>query len=392
MAEAIYAKTFAGENLATWQVVHEMSARIEGGSLIVSDSDRLSYHLLRIYGQEFVFRLVTIRCLIKFLPAASANFYIHHFGNLNVAELDARGTIVDRGISRKISVSSREPGLLDVEVTFLNCHPSISIGCSDRGHPVYSGTGRDQFAFLSITVEAFDAAAELSQIAPEERIVLVDVGGQGGLQTKWMLKADHITPIVFEPIASEAAAVRETLSRIPGSRVIEKALADASGMRTLHVAAASGCSSLREPNFNILQHYSIGWIFRTVGRQAVECTRYDELVDSMRLPSPDVIKIDVQGLEYEVLDGFGKHLEGCLAIELETHSVAIYRGQKLIGDLIALLWDWGFSLRQIRTVPNFDGDAIEFDALFSKRKDRIGSLSENSSRKLRLIQQVLEIG
>ncbi|MBZ9848227.1 FkbM family methyltransferase [Mesorhizobium sp. CA14] len=391
MGEAIYSKIFTGESLASWQVAHEMFTRIEEGALIVSDSIASSYHLLRLYGSEFVFRMITIRCLLKFLPTASANFYIHHFGDLNVAEIDARGVVVDRGISHEISVNSPESGLLDIQVTFVNCHPTISIGCSDRGHPVYAGTGRDQFALQSISVATFEATEQLSRIPSEDRITLVDVGGQGGLQTKWMLRADRITPILFEPIASEAAAVRRTLCRIPGARVVEKALTNASGKQTLYIAAASGCSSLREPNFDILQHYSIGWIFRTIGTQEVECTRYDELARTIGLPPPDVIKIDVQGLEYEVLTGFGDLLGECLAIELETHIVPIYRGQKLVGDLVALLWDWGFSLRQIKQVPNFDGDAIEFDALFSKRRDKLGSLSKLAERKLAIIHEVLQI-
>ncbi|UCI09540.1 FkbM family methyltransferase [Mesorhizobium sp. B1-1-8] len=391
MTGAIYSRTFVGDSLSTWQVAHEMSVRIEDGSFVVSDSDRPSYHLLRLHGPEFVFRIVTIRCLVKFRPTASTNFYIHHFGNLNVAEIDARGTVVDQGISRKISVHTRESGLLDIEVTFLNCHPTISIGCSDSGHPVYAGTGHDQFALASITVETFDATAELSQISPEDRITLVDVGGQGGLQTKWMLKADQITPIVFEPIASEAAAVRETLCRIPGAKVVEKALADISSKRKLHVAAASDCSSLREPNLEILQHYSIGPLFNTIMTEEVECVRYDELFRIDSVPKPDFIKIDVQGLEYEVLIGMGSLLEGCLAIELETHFVPIYRGQRLIGDIVGLLWDWGFVLRNIGQVPHFDGDAVEFDALFLKRRDKLVALSEKAKRKLSAICGVLEV-
>ncbi|MGX5805675.1 FkbM family methyltransferase [Bradyrhizobium sp. Arg314] len=391
MAEAIYSKTFVGESLASWQVAHEMSTRIEDGSLVVSDSAVLSYHLLRIYGPEFVFRLIRIRCLVKFLPTASANFYIHHFGNLNVAEIDARGVVVDQGISRKISVIPHDLGLLDVEVTFVNCHPTISIGCSDGRHPVYAGTGRDQFVLMKIAVETFDATADLSRIPPEDRVVLVDVGGQGGLQTKWMAKADHITPIIFEPIASEAAAVRKTLCRIPGARVIEKALADGSGSQKLHVSASSDCSSLREPNFEILQRYSIGHLFNTVATEEVECIRFDELFFAGHVPSPDVIKIDVQGFEFEVLTGFGSLLNDCLAIELEAHTVPIYRGQKLLGDLINLLWEWGFSLRNLSPVPHFDGDIIELDALFIKRREKIISLSEKSKKKLSVICEVMAV-
>ncbi|CDX40916.1 hypothetical protein MPLDJ20_310006 [Mesorhizobium plurifarium] len=389
LADAIYSKTFAENDLANWKVAHEMSTRIEGGSLIVSDSVSQSYHLLRISGPEFVFRLVTVRCLIEFLPTASANFYIHHFGNLNVAEIDAQGAVVDQGISRKISINRRALGLLDIEVTFLNCHPSISIGSSDRGNPVYVGTGRDQFAILSVTVETSDATAELSHIPAEDRITLVDVGGQGGLQTKWMLNADRIIPIVFEPIAAEAAAVRETLCRIPGAKVIERALADVPGKRKLYVAASSDCSSLREPNFEILQNYPIGRLFETVATLELECVRYDQLFSAGVVPQPDIMKIDVQGFEFEVLVGMGDILKRCLAVELETHLLPIYRGQKLTCDITELLWAWGFSLKSLRSIPHFSGDCVECDAFFLKRDEEMRSMPEKMSKKISLISDII---
>ncbi|MBZ9711270.1 FkbM family methyltransferase [Mesorhizobium sp. ESP7-2] len=391
MGEAIFSRTYGGDDLSSWQVAHEMSVRLEDGALVVSDTSRHSWHLLRLYDSAVLFRTVRMKCRLKFCRTATTNFYIHHYGSLDVAEISSDGTIVNEGISNKVSINKISDGLFDVEVTFLSCHPTLSIGCSNNRQPVYSGSGREQFFLMSVLVETFDAYSELSRTPVEERITLIDVGGQEGLQVKWMLKADQITPVVFEPIAPEAALVRQTLGRIPGAQVVEKALAHAAGTQKLNIAAASGCSSLREPNFEILQHYSIGPIFRTIDTRDVECVRYDELFRTRAVPSPDVIKIDVQGFEYEVLVGFGHLLESCLAIELETHFVPIYRGQKLIGDIVNMLGDFGFALRQVRQVPNFDGDAVEFDALFTKRRDRVTALAERARRKFHVITDVLGI-
>ncbi|MBZ9905715.1 FkbM family methyltransferase [Mesorhizobium sp. BR115XR7A] len=389
MGEAIFSQTYSGDDLSRWQVAHEMSIRLEEGALIVSDTARHGWHLLRVYDPGVLFRIVKLKVQIKFCIDSTTNFYIHHYGSLDIAEISADGAVINNGISKKISVAKLSDGSFDVEVTFLSCHPTLSIGCSNNRQAMYTGSGSEQFVLMSVLVEAFDAETELSRTPAEERITLVDVGGQGGLQLKWMLKAEQITPVVFEPIASEAALVRQTLSRIPGGQVVEKALAHAAGVQKLHIAAASGCSSLREPNFEVLQHYSIGPIFRTIDTQEVECVRYDELFRMQEAPSPDVIKIDVQGFEYEVLVGFGHLLESCLAIELETHFVPIYRGQKLIGDIVDMLGDFGFALRQVRQVPNFDGDAVEFDTLFTKRRDRVSKLSEPARHKFQVITDVL---
>lgn len=95
--------------------------------------------------------------------------------------------------------------------------------------------------------------------------------------------------------------------------------------------------------YEVLQQYSVAPIFSVVGTQETDCVRYDDLFRMQAAPLPDVVKIDVQGFEYEVLLGFGHLLQNCMAIELEAHVVPIYKGQKLLGDLIDILTHWIFS-------------------------------------------------
>ncbi|RUX34085.1 MULTISPECIES: FkbM family methyltransferase [unclassified Mesorhizobium] len=391
MGEAIFSKSYAGDALSSWEIAHELSASVDGDALVVRDSIRYDWHLLRLYDPAFLYRKVRMRCVVKFLPTTTTSFYIHHYGGLDIAEIASDGTIVNRGVGTDLSANALADGAFEVDATFLSRHGSLSIGCSKNGGGVYAGTGLEQFALLSVLVETFDAYGELSRTPADERITLVDVGGQGGLQLKWMLRAEEITPVVFEPLASEAMAIRQTLSRIPGAQVVEKALANTSGPQKLFVTAGSFCSSLREPNFEILQHYPVGRVFEVVGTQQVECVRYDELFRAGVVPTPDVIKIDVQGFEYEVLLGFGHLLECCLAIELETHVVPIYRGQKLLGDIVDVLGDFGFALRQLTQVNHFDGDAVEFDALFTKRRDRIAALASPAKKKFEVIGEALGV-
>jgi FkbM family methyltransferase len=391
MSDPIFSELYAGASLLKWQVAHEMNVRLENNGLVVSDTAQYSYHLLRLRDSEFLYRLVRIKCLLRRFPTSNVNFYIHHYGNLDVAEIAFDGTIVDKGISRFLTVDRRAEDLLEIELEFLNCHPTISIGCSSNHHRVYVGNGCDQFAILQIRVETRDATAELSRIPENERIRIIDVGAQEGLPLKWMLKADRITPVLFEPIPSEAEILRKTISRIPGGQVVENALAHTSGTRKLHIAAASGCSSLREPNFEFLKKYSVGKWFQTIGEQDVCCTRYDELYENKLAPMPDVIKIDVQGFEYEVLLGFGHLLETCIGIELETHFYHVYRGQKIAGEIVDFLADFGFVLRAIKQQSNFDGDFVEFNAFFTKRREEVLSLPEVTRKKFSLLTQVWEL-
>ncbi len=202
---------------------------------------------------------------------------------------------------------------------------------------------------------------------PEHMLRLVDVGGAGGVQPRWGAYADRIIPVAFEPNPAEAAKLRDTLKHTFASAlVIEAALSNVVGTHDLNITRFWGCTSLRKPNWDILSKYRIAPAFEVTSTSSVACTRYDALQWAGEVPPPDAIKIDVQGFEYEVLQGFGGLLQTCLGIELETHVYPIYHDQKLLHHLMGLLSDFGFVLRKLTQVSSFDGDVVELDAWFTK--------------------------
>lgn len=130
-----------------------------------------------------------------------------------------------------------------------------------------------------------------------------------------------------------------------------------------------GCSSLRQPNKGILARYPIRDWFSVDREIDVACTRYDTLAAAGEAPIPDVIKIDVQGLEYEVLNGFGDLLHNVVGVELEAHAYPIYTGQKLLSDIISYLDRYDLALRALRpqSVHGFANECVEFNAFFTRR-------------------------
>ena len=131
--------------------------------------------------------------------------------------------------------------------------------------------------------------------------------------------------------------------------------------------------------------------FEVVDRCNVECTRYDLLFSEGRVPKPDAIKIDSQGYEYEILQGFGGLLQGCLGIELEAHFYKLYREQKLLHKLIELLDSYDLVLRRLNPVPHFGGDLVEVDAYFTKRRQSVMNLSAIQRSKFDLLTDIWEL-
>ena len=234
--------------------------------------------------------------------------------------------------------------------------------------------------------------SENQQNLADDKLRLVDVGGAGGIQEKWAKVSDLIIPTVFEPNPSQAEETRNLLQQtFPDGVVLTNALFNNIGAKSLNLAYYWGCTSLRKPNSNLLSRYRIGKLFDVVGSASVDCTRYDVLHKEGVALIPDVIKIDVQGCEYEVLQGFGDLLHDCLAIELETHLYPIYVGQKLFGDIVSYLADFGFVLRRINPSPSFDTDIVEVDAFFTKHIDFWKGLSSVKKAKFKLFCEVCDV-
>ncbi len=161
------------------------------------------------------------------------------------------------------------------------------------------------------------------------------------------------------------------------------ALSDVVGPHELNVTRFPECSSLRKPNWPVLEDFNVAPAFTVVDRVPIECTRYDALADA---PDPDVIKIDVQGMEYEVLQGFGRHLDTVLAVELEAHFYEIYIGQKLVADLVELLAKRGLFLQRIVPQMSFDDRLVEANLYFVRN-----NVDRDDLWKIEIIKKVYDL-
>ena len=110
----------------------------------------------------------------------------------------------------------------------------------------------------------------------------------------------------FEPLPRNIHFLQRHIhiNRLDNVAVIEAAVSDHAGHAHFNLGASSAMGHLAEE-----------------GEIEVELVALDSLVDQGRLPPPDVIKVDVEGAEYEVLHGAQKLLEKYQPIIfLDTHG------------------------------------------------------------------------
>jgi len=144
---------------------------------------------------------------------------------------------------------------------------------------------------------------------------------------------------LFEPLALTLEDYRyrmhHTLETHPQFRLHLIALASENGTRQMSV--------YHNPANSTLLNIPPGDFLQTV--LPVECWRLDDYVRDHQLPQANVVKIDVQGLELEILQGAVETISRADILVLETW---LYRGYgartPLLNELVDFLWPLQFLL------------------------------------------------
>ncbi|MFX1555200.1 MAG: FkbM family methyltransferase [Promethearchaeota archaeon] len=91
----------------------------------------------------------------------------------------------------------------------------------------------------------------------------------------------------------------------------------------------------------------------------LKATRIDTWAKEKEIRKIDLCWLDLQGAEYEAIEGIGDLIYNIQALYIEVAEKAIYNGQKLIYDIKDLLENKGFSmLKYFSTIPGWYGNAI----------------------------------
>lgn len=188
---------------------------------------------------------------------------------------------------------------------------------------------------------------------------VIDVGANKGqfavfARRRWPLAR----LICFEPLPGP----RARLNAVTGGRaeIHACALGEAEGEAMMHVASRVDSSSLLPLGDRQKRLFSMD----EIGQVTVPVRRLDAMIAPEDLDRPALLKIDVQGLEYETLKGAVGLLNYVDAVYVETSFVELYAGQKMAGDVAALLESARFTETGRFNVCVEGGQDVQADLLF----------------------------
>lgn len=230
----------------------------------------------------------------------------------------------------------------------------------------------------------------------DKRLSVPHIGGRSGSRAFPILNKFErdIINVLYDADPDCLTQIQERNQNFESElHVLPYCLGDASRSTSININYDPYTSSLYDsnPDYNSYYYfygdhdYLWSEATKAMEKRHIEVVTIDSIFQSNKcpIPPPDFLSIDTQESEYEILLGAKETLKSgivVLVIEAEFHPV--YKGQKLFGDLVKLLSDYGFNFVRFLDIHEmspfrapywFRGKGFHTfsDALFFKRIDNI---------------------
>jgi FkbM family methyltransferase len=246
-----------------------------------------------------------------------------------------------------------------------------------RGRSVLNRHGYD---FHPVDTRCWDDQRAL--LGDRRDASILDVGANCG-QTAWQYRSLFPNSQIY-CFEAQPDLCRELEARFrddPKISIYSCAVGATEGTANFYLNAKRATSSLLAPDS---EHLSASYrpMSRNEEIRPVKVITLDSFAVSKNLRHIDLLKMDIQGGEYEALLGAKKLLADC-AIDLvysEAFFIPMYAHQPLFGDLVSYLAKWNYRLHLIynQNINGISGRPLQADAVFVSPQ-----LQESSVERLR---------
>jgi hypothetical protein len=142
------------------------------------------------------------------------------------------------------------------------------------------------------------------------------------------------------------------------------ALGHKDGIAEINIAGNSWSSSLLDMEE---RHVKVAPDSAYVGKEIITLKALDTIFSEYCSPANKVfLKIDTQGFTKQVLNGAEWSLQKIAGIQVEMSLISLYSGEPLIGEIISILYELGFSLIVLKPelMDECTGQQLQVDGIF----------------------------
>jgi FkbM family methyltransferase len=176
--------------------------------------------------------------------------------------------------------------------------------------------------------------------------VVLDLGSAHsvGILRKMPNVMEAITLIEIDLHASATEGPAGYFKRIK----LKKAVAGKHGNRVFKQRKFPDCSSFLDPVPGLVRAYGLEEYFVEVASVEMECETITELLLHEGLKRVDLLKTDLEGLDYEVLAGDPGLVSQALCVQSELRFQPFFQGERMFHEVLSYLTNLGFELIWMR--------------------------------------------
>ncbi|MCF8533063.1 MAG: FkbM family methyltransferase [Reyranella sp.] len=193
----------------------------------------------------------------------------------------------------------------------------------------------------------------------DEPLVIVDVGARGGVEAQWRVFGDDVRIVGFELDPKEC-------ERLNGGPVqyLPYALAGSVGPRKVYVANHSPSTGLYQPNHAYFARHLEGATLATLRELTIETTTLPLALAAHGIPTPDFVKLDVEGAELEILQGAADLMPGISGVVAEVRFSSSIASCPTFWEVERFMREIGMELYDLDTY-RFTKRALPYPFLYS---------------------------
>ncbi len=176
--------------------------------------------------------------------------------------------------------------------------------------------------------------------------VIFDVGAHiGTVSLEYEKKFSAARIYAFEPFPESFSVLRENIKDHAHINGFNLAFSNKQGVLSMYSNTSSATNSLLQTDPNANYYWGKG-LLETNERVSVQTDMIDSFCQSKKIDHINILKLDVQGSEFDVLVGANDMLASQLIdlIYMEIIVVPTYTGQKYISDYFKLLYSFNYYL------------------------------------------------
>lgn len=227
------------------------------------------------------------------------------------------------------------------------------------------------YRVININSRERDAFTDQVKLVSQKHATIFDVGactGEVTFQYKTLFKNSNI--YCFEPFASSYEILKKRTSDFKNIKCYNVALSDITGQVDFHVNQYYPTNSMLATHVDSGKNWN-DEVFVTKEVIKINSLTLDDFVEQNQIHKIDILKMDIQGTEYRILEGASRFLEQkkISLIYLEIIIMPTYQEQKYFDEILLLLRRNQFALYNLYNLSYTSaGELRQVDAIFTRNK------------------------